>query len=94
MWVVEDFEIAGAWGFEIITGKFAGIVVQIKDMNLDEEKNAIPAEFYIIRQPEDISEEAMKSEEFNQLLSEIFLEIFQKIIDENRETNTEELDSQ
>ena len=87
-WFVEDKR----WGFEIISGEYQGLVVQLENIDMIEEsKNGIGVNYHIIHKPEIITDTMMKSEMLNQTFDLIINDIIQEAmeIDDNRNNNTE-----
>tara|TARA_R100001460_G_scaffold38463_1_gene73025 strand:- start:412 stop:720 length:309 start_codon:yes stop_codon:yes gene_type:complete len=93
-WFADDKQ----WGFEIISGDFLGLVVQLEDINMiKESKNGIGVNYHIIHKPELLTKEMMQSEMLNQTFDLIINDILQEamqINDEyNRNNNIEESNS-
>ena len=87
-WFVEDKR----WGFEVISGEYQGLVVQLENIDMIEEsKNGIGVNYHIIHKPEIITDTMMKSEMLNQTFDLIINDIIQEAmeIDDNRNNNTE-----
>jgi hypothetical protein len=94
-WFVEDKQ----WGFEILSGDFQGLVVQLENIDvLNEDKTGLDVKYHVIYKPENVSEDMMKSEILNQTFDLIINDIIQEamtINDEyNRNNNTKESNTQ
>jgi len=85
------------WGFEILSGDYQGLVVQLENIDMIEEaKKGIGVNYHIIHKPDIVSKDMMKSEILNQtfdlIINDILTEAMQ--IDVNRNNNTEESNPQ
>lgn len=92
-WFADDKK----WGFEILSGDYQGLVVQLENIDLiDEAKKGIGVNYHVIHKPEILSEDMMKSEMLNQTFDLIINDIIQEAmqIDNDRINNTEESDTQ
>jgi len=81
------------WGFEILSGDFQGLIVQLENIDLIEQsKNGIGVNYHIIHKPDIVSKDMMKSEILNQtfdlIINDILTEAIQ--IDVNRNNNIKE----
>jgi len=92
-WFADDKK----WGFEILSGDFQGLVVQLENIDLiDQAKNGIGVNYHIIYKPEILSKDMMESEMLNQTFDLIINDIIQEAmqIDNDRINNTKESDTQ
>lgn len=72
-WFVDD-----KWGFEIITGEFIGVVIEVEKFNIKEDDSGeVQLDYHIIKQPE-----SMQLETDNPLLMETIGVIFNDILKE------------
>jgi len=81
------------WGFEILSGDYQGLVVQLENIDMIEEaKKGIGVNYHIIHKPDIVSKDMMKSEILNQtfdlIINDILTEAMQ--IDVNRNNNIKE----
>ena len=90
----------GEWGFEIISGDFQGLVLQIEMLDFaDIEDGNMVADYHVIFKPELISEESLKGDGFRgvfeMIVSDIIKEALENFKDEqNRNNSIEESDPQ
>jgi len=90
----------GEWGFEIISGDFQGLVLQIEKLDFaDTDDGNMLADYHVIYRPELISEESLKEDGFKvvfeTIVSDIIREALENFKDEqNRNDSIEESDSQ
>ena len=94
-WFVEDKR----WGFEITSGDFQGLVVQLENIDvLTEDKTGLDVKYHVIYKPERLDDSMIKSEMLNQTFDLIINDIIQEamsIDDEyNRDNNTKESNPQ
>ena len=85
------------WGFEILTGNYTGLVVQLENIDvIEESKNGIGVNYHIIHKPEGITKNMIKDEALNETFDLIINDILQEAlqIDSNRDYNTKESSSQ
>jgi len=68
------------WGFEIISGDFLGVVLQIENFDILDKSNEADMKYHIINKPELLSEEDLKSEMFYQVVSTIINDILSEMI--------------
>ena len=74
------------WGFEIITGEFIGIVVQVEKFELkDEDSGECMLDYHIIKQPES-QEVDVKNPVFEQTVELIFNDILREAIENYEHT--------
>ena len=88
-WFADDKQ----WGFEILSGDFQGLVVQLENIDMIEQsKNNIGVNYHIIHKPDIVSKDMMKSEILNQtfdlIINDILMEAIE--IDNNRDNNIKE----
>ena len=76
-WFVED----GKWGFEIISGEFLGVVVQIHNIDFAEEGNNVVVEHHVIHKPEILTEDDINGELFQQVYETIINDILAEAIE-------------
>tara|TARA_R100001509_G_scaffold139926_1_gene94569 strand:- start:365 stop:676 length:312 start_codon:yes stop_codon:yes gene_type:complete len=94
-WFADDKQ----WGFEILSGDFQGLVVQLENIDmLEEAKNGIGVNYHVIHKPEHLTKDVMQGEMLNQTFDLIINDILQEamqINDEyNRDNNIKESDTQ
>lgn len=94
------------WGVEILEGQFQGVVFKINNIQLLEEHELKPdggnatLDYDIINKPELLTDEDLKSEEFNYTLEVILIDIITEAIEayendqQNRTNDTKESGSQ
>jgi hypothetical protein len=87
------------WGFEIISGEYKDVVVQIEKLDFkDTEEGNLDVEYHVVYKPEILSEEETKGDMFKTTFELIVNDIVREAIDtldENtRNNNTKESDSQ
>lgn len=68
------------WGFEIISGDFLGVVLQIENFDISDKSNEADVKYHIINKPELLSEEDLKSEMFYQVVTTIINDILSEMI--------------
>lgn len=82
------------WGFEIIDGEFAGIVVQIESVNFsDKNDGTVDLNFHVVKQPEDDREFDVQGDLFNQTVEIIINDILREAVsihEQTRANDTEE----
>lgn len=69
------------WGFEITSGDFLGVVVEIEKMDFQDDINELVVDYHVINRPELISEEELKGEMFKQVYETIINDIVREAID-------------
>ena len=95
----------GQWGFEIISGEFKGVVVQIENVAVSNEvkDDNLTCDYHVIFKPSILTEEDMQGElfktQFSLIMNDIIKEAIEtfeqeKLNDENRNNDTKEPDSQ
>ena len=75
-WFVED-----KWGFEIISGDFLGVVVEIEKMDFDDKINEVVVDYHVISKPEPLTQEELKGQLFEQLYQNIINDILREAIE-------------
>ena len=75
-WFVED-----KWGFEIISGDFLGVVVEIEKMDFDDKINEVVVDYHVISKPESLTQEELKGQLFEQLYQNIINDILREAIE-------------
>lgn len=75
-WFVED-----KWGFEITSGDFLGVVVEIEKMDFDEKINEVVVDYHVISKPESLTQEELKGQLFEQLYQNIINDILREAIE-------------
>ena len=69
------------WGFEIISGDFLGIIVEIQDIKFnDEGSSQVDVDYHVIHRPVTLSEEDVKGETFNHAFQLIINDILTEAI--------------
>lgn len=80
------------WGFEILSGDFQGVVVQIENLKFPREDDPqIDIDFHVIHKPELLSNDDIKGPMFNAVFETIVNDIVREAIEihnENRNNNT------
>ena len=75
-WFVEQ-----KWGFEIISGDFLGVVVEIQDIKFpNESTDNVDVDYHVIHRPELITEEDVKGDLFANVFQLIITDILQEAI--------------
>lgn len=93
------------WGFEIISGEFQGVILQLQNIDLLDEKveENMVVDYHVIYKPSVLTDEDMNSELFKSQFTLIMTDIIKEAIEayeseiadvENRNNNTEEPNSQ
>ena len=85
------------WGFEILSGDYQGLIVQLENIDvLTEDKTGVGIDYHVIHKPEIVTKDMMKSEMLNQTFDLIINDIIQEAlqIDDDRINNTKESDTQ
>lgn len=88
------------WGFEIVSGQYQGVVVQIHSVEFsDKEDGTVDLNFTIIKNVDDLEslEIDTKSEEFNHLVEMIINDILKEAMDTYEQAgshDTQKSDSQ
>lgn len=75
-WFVED-----KWGFEITSGDFLGVVVEIEKMDFDEKINEVVVDYHVISKPESLTQDELKSQLFEQIYQNIINDILKEAIE-------------
>ena len=75
-WFVED-----KWGFEITSGDFLGVVVEIEKMDFDDKINEVVVDYHVISKPESLTQEELKGQLFEQLYQNIINDILREAIE-------------
>lgn len=83
-WFVED-----KWGVEVISGQFKDVVLQFNSVEFSEsEEGNIQLDYHTINLPDNLSDEDLKTEQFNKCVSRIINDILiEAIKDEQNRTN-------
>lgn len=76
-WFVKDDK----WGFEITSGDFLGVVVEIEKMDFNEKINEVVVDYHVINRPESITEEEIKGEMFEKVYQVIINDILKEAIE-------------
>ena len=83
-WFVEDEK----WGFEILSGDFQGLVVQLEKLDmLTEDKPGVGVNYHVIHKPDHVTKEMMQSEMLSQTFDLIINDILQEAMQINDEHN-------
>lgn len=88
------------WGFEIISGDFKDVVVQLEKLEFNETAEGnLDVEYHVVHKPEILSEEEIKGELFKTTFELIVNDIVREAIetledDKLRDNNTKEPDPQ
>ena len=75
-WFVED-----KWGFEITSGDFLGVVVEIEKMDFDEKINEVVVDYHVISKPESLTQDELKGQLFEQIYQNIINDILKEAIE-------------
>lgn len=80
------------WGFELLSGDFQGVVVQVEKVDItDDSSGQVKLDFHVIHRPEIVSEEEIKSEQFESVIetvvNDILLEALEIHKDEQNRNN-------
>lgn len=82
------------WGFELISGDFKDVVVQIDSLELKKtESGNATLEYYVIHKPEILSDEDLKCDNFKVLIETVISDILEeavKIYENSRNDNPTE----
>lgn len=94
-WGVKN-ELGDLWGVEITEGTFNGVVISINDVTMSEESNDVVLDYTAIKKPEDMSDDALQTDEFKQVIEQVLNDILKKAIElyEHREVDTSESNTQ
>lgn len=68
------------WGFEIISGDYLGVVLQIEKFDIVDDTNETTLDYHVINKPDLLSEEELKSEMFSQVIGTIINDILSEMI--------------
>lgn len=68
------------WGFEIISGEYLGVVLQIEKFDIVDDTNETTLDYHVINKPDLLSEEELKSEMFSQVIGTIINDILSEMI--------------
>lgn len=90
-WFLEDKK----WGFEIVSGDFQGVVVEIEKLNFSEDvEGKLDVEYHVINKPDIINEEDIKGEMFEAafelIINDIVREAIETLDEKDRNGNTSE----
>jgi len=70
------------WGFEILSGDFSGIVVQIKGVSVSEQtEGEVALDFHVINKPSDMEESPTEDPAFTHVIELIINDILREAID-------------
>ena len=94
-WFLEDKK----WGFEIISGDFQDVVVEIEKLEFaNEEEGNFDIEYHLINKPSLLSEEDVKGDLFKStfelIINDIVREAIETVDENTRNDNTKESDPQ
>jgi len=92
-WAIEN-EKGDLWGFELLEGEFAGTIVAISSLSMEnEDDGAIAIDFNIFKQPEG-KEVDTQADSFNATFNEVMNDILKKAINEfeDRDSNSTKSD--
>ena len=90
------FKDNDGWGIEIIEGFYSGLVLQFKEVEfVDDSDGNVSLDYHVIFKPDIVSEDDLKSSEFQNLLSDILEDILKEAIasHETGNNNSEKLGS-
>lgn len=94
-WFLKDSK----WGFEIISGEFKDVVVEIEKLEFaKEQEDNLDIEYHVINSPSLLAEEDLKGDLFKStfelIINDIVREAIETSNENNRDNNTEESDPQ
>lgn len=79
------------WGFEILSGDYLGVVLQVSKLDLPAENESVDLEYHIINKPETLEEETLKGPEFSATIELVINDILREaleIYEQDRNSNT------
>lgn len=86
------------WGFEILTGDFLGVVVQVEKVNV-QNSGEVEVDYHVINKPESLTDEELNGDLFKEVFNVVINDILKEAIEnfeneQNRNNNSKEPDSQ
>ena len=76
------------WGFEVLSGDFQGVIIQIENIKVEEinQQSAVGVNYHVIHKPSIIENSEMKSPNFQSLIDTVINDILNEAM-ENYEHN-------